>query len=275
MQLKKEEPRHSFICKFVNREDGRAYWSWNYSWHGLSPLTLEFYWKAKHNGIDFDWGDEEAQIGFSLFGLGLGGSIRVNHLPIPESWTGIKTKSNIGIKGRDYFYMPKNRRIGLRVWGWDEGGNLHSVQPEINFNLWTTDQWEPTFKGFDIGIPLLKIFGETQYRSQLFAERSKVILEMPEGSYEVDVKISLDTWKRPRLPGQLSLFRFDIENEVSIRTGQIKYGVNRGYTSMSGPLLEDGSLPDSPIEVAIERYRQEILAERIKYNYAPENNATI
>lgn len=268
-----EEKREHYICRFISKEDGRAYWSWNFSWHGLAPVTLEAYWKAKHNGISFTWGGEEAQIGVSLFAFGVGALVRLNHLPIPESWTGIKTKSTYRGSRTGFFYMPKCRSIGLRFWGWEKGGSLHTEQPELNFNFWTTEQFDPDFKGFSVGLPLLGIFGKTQYNSHPFRKDLKVILPMPEGDYEVDVEISLDVWKRPRLPGEFALFRFNIQNEIGIPTGQVKHGVERKQTYMSGPFQEDGGLPEKPIEAAIARYKQSILDDREKYGYIsePEN----
>ena len=86
------------------------------------------------------------------------------------------------------------------------------------FDLWHDgDGWssrDAKWKRLHINIPD-KLLGRQKYTSELVSEHD-VVIPMPEGKYPAHVKLTKDSWKRPRWPFPMVLRRYDVKMVIPI-----------------------------------------------------------
>lgn len=258
----------------LDKKRHRWFWGLSHKSSGIDTLFIDVQWKLGLHSwwIKFDWGHEEAQIGFSisLFGVCLG--VRINHL-FPESWTGIKKESNY--RPGTFYYSPVSRSIGFSYFhGSEKWATVHTAAPMLSLFFWRTEeQWEDNLKTwFDKTFwPFDWLFGESQHRRAVVREGPKTLVISDSETYDVDVRVELFIYKRNRWPGRQFVYHFDINCEGGIPTGEVRMGEFDSCYSLSAPLSAAEALSQETLDIVVARFRKDILKTRQKTRYNPAN----
>lgn len=174
----KGAPWHGRLWLHVNTRRSRTFrWTWNLGHPDLSAcmtIGTDEDDLALHIGLLF------ASFWFSASGIWLG--------RFRDAWQ------------RRYSY--NERELSLRVFDkgiwwhvWSDPNNWSSLTPR-----WRDGCWHP----------IDTILGRQKYTSEAIATQD-VIIPMPEGGYAATVKLTLDSWKRPRAPWMTKRHRAQID----------------------------------------------------------------
>ena len=250
-------------------EDKCWQWWFNYRNRPLNLINLEVSWRYKMWHAEMDLGREETQLSFSLAGFGLYLHAGFNYLPIPRRLTHFTRESKY-LREPVQIEHPRDLELGVSFLSGDhlileDSFILVKLLSKSGFAGFE-DYWsgpEFSFHIFDW------IFGKIEYQSETLKEADTEI-SFPEYSYPVHIEIRKDRWIRPRYWKDLVVHRCDIdipEGGTPVPTGKYKFGEPNDTLGFCFSLMEDGSLPEDPIEQAKQKFAERINQDREKYRY--------
>ena len=104
------------------------------------------------------------------------------------------------------------------------------------------------------------LFGCAGYSDKVLSEH-KAHVYLPEGSYEVDITLSLSTWKRPRWPFPKRVYRAEIRSESGIPVP----GKGESSWDCGSDAVYSLTLPAKDVQEAVAAMTRSVLKTRNRY----------